>query len=97
MNKYSLLIVVVSLFGTASAFAQTNQEKEPGEKDKQETVATEEKSGAQIKSVPATKNKKAKPAKVSSGKPSDARSGGSRPARNPRPANRPVRPGNGRN
>lgn len=97
MNKYALLIGLLSLFCGGRVFAQTNPAKEGMDKDKQETVKTEEKPEQVIKVVPAARDKNAKPAKVGSAKPPAAKPGGGRPARNPRPSSRPVRPGNGRN
>ena len=97
MNKYSLLIAFLLLFGAGHVFAQTDPEKERPETDNQENVKSEEKPDPAIKVVPAARNNKAKPAKVSSAKRPIVRPGGNRPARNPRPSSRPVRPGSGRN
>lgn len=97
MNKYSLLIAVLSLFAGGHVLSQTNPDKPEPETEKQETVKTENKPAPAIKVVPAAKNKHAKPEKVSSAKPRNARPNANRPARNVRPSGRPVRPGNGRN
>jgi hypothetical protein len=95
MNKYSFLIVLLSLFLSAHVLAQTKPDKKDTEKHKHETAKSDDK--AVIKVVPTAKNKHAKPEKVSSAKPRTAKPGGTRPARNVRPSSRPVRPGNGRN
>jgi hypothetical protein len=97
MNKYSLLIAVLSLFGAGYVSAQTDQDKEKPETDKKEVVKTEKKPDPAIKVVPASRDNKAKPAKVSSARPSNTKPRGNRPTRNPRPSGRPVRPGTGRN
>jgi hypothetical protein len=96
MNKYSLLLAVLSLFGGEHVLAQTKPDKAEPEKNKQETVKAEEKPAPAVKVVPAAKSKHAKPEKVTSAKPRNARPNSNRPARNARPSGRPVRPGNGR-
>lgn len=97
MNRYSLLIALLSLFGAGHVSAQTDPEKERPETQKQESVKPEVRPDPAVKVVPAARDNKAKPAKVSSAKPSNVRPGGNRPARNPRPSSRPLKPGNGRN
>lgn len=98
MNKYSLLIAVLSLFAAGRVLAQTNTDKkEEAENDKQETVKEQDKPARAVKVVPAAKNRLAKPERVNSAKPRNVRPGGARPARNARPSSRPVRPGSGRN
>jgi len=104
MNRYSILIVALSLLGGGRVLAQANPDKEEAEKVKQETVKkedkdsnTNDKASTRIKVVPAAKNKHAKPTKVSSARSRTARPGGNRPARNVRPSSRPARPANGRN
>lgn len=97
MSKYSVLIAILSLFVAGRILAQADPAKETAETDKQESVKQEEMPEPVIKVVPAARNNKAKPAKVTSAKQPNARTGGNRPARNSRPSSRPVRPGNGRN
>ena len=97
MNKYSLLIAFLSLFVGGHVLAQTNPAKEGVDNEKEETAKTEEEPEQVIKVVPAARNKNAKPAKVGSAKRPNVKPRGGRPARNPRPSSRPVRPGNGRN
>jgi len=97
MNKYSIFIAILLLFVGGRTLAQSNPDRDETEKDKRETVKTEDKQVAGIKVVPPAKNKHAKPTKVSSARPRTARPGADRPARNGRPSARPVRPGNGRN
>ena len=98
MNRYSLLITVLSLIGAGHVSAQTDPEKERPKTGKQEIIKPEEvKPNPAIKVVPAVRDNKAKPAKVSSAKPSNTKPRANRPTRNPRPSSRPVRPGTGRN
>ncbi|MEO5603371.1 MAG: hypothetical protein ABIR06_20800 [Cyclobacteriaceae bacterium] len=97
MKKYSLLIAVLALFVAGHVLAQDSTDRQEVEKNKQETVKTEDKPATVIKVVPSARNKNAKPAKVNSAKGRNVRPGGTRPARNVRPSSRPVRPGSGRN
>lgn len=101
MNKYSLLIAVLSFFAGQRVLAQTIPDKEDAKEAKQETVdasvATKDKPAPEVKVVPSARTKKAKPERVGSAKPRTAKPGGNRSARTPRLSGRPARPGNGRN
>lgn len=97
MNRYSLFIAILLLFAVGRTLAQSNPDKDDTEKEKRETVKTEDNQAAGVKVVPPAKNKHAKPTRVGSARPRTARPGADRPARNVRPSARPVRPGNGRN
>jgi hypothetical protein len=95
MKIYSVLSTVLLMMAGHSLFAQTDQKVE---KRKQETVERREvRTDADVKAVPAARNRSAKPVRVDGRKPQTVRPGGTRPARNSRPATRPVRPGSGRN
>ena len=97
MTKSSLLIAVLFTLAAGHALAQAESEKENAKEQKQGTLKPEDKPAPMVKVVPAAKSKHAKPRKVTSAKPRNARPQGARPARNPRPSGRPVRPGSGRN
>lgn len=96
--KKALLILFLSVFGSV-AFAQGSAPKEPEAPkpvEKKETPAPSRQDAKkeEVKAVPAAKNA-AKPQRVAA-KPAHVRQSMPRPARNPRPAARPVRPGRGR-
>lgn len=93
--KKGCLILLMSLFGSV-AFAQgTAPKKEPETPkavEKQEVPAPAKE---EVKAVPQAKTA-AKPERMVNKRQSAVKPAVSRPARNPRPAARPVRPGRGR-
>ena len=97
--KKGFLIVLIMFFSLA-LHAQSKPVTKEAEDKKQEATAEKEQAKPEssekeaVKSVPAAKSQQAKPAEVIKGKA--ARPAGARPARNPRPAARVVKPGRGR-
>lgn len=88
--------MVLALFVTGHVLAQDSTHMQKMKKDEGE-IKTEGKPTSAVKVVPSARGKSAKPAKINPANARSARPGGTRPARNARPSNRPARPGAGRN
>ena len=101
MKKGFLILIVC--FVSCIAFAQSPAQKDPENQkpvEKQEQSPTPKQelpspAKEEVKAVPSAKGS-AKPERVVATKPGAAKPAVTRPARNPRPAARPVRPGRGR-